>query len=289
MYRIIKDIELWLFGLKYSFFRRRYNSRHKEPLKLWYWRYGSENEAGNFGDEITKDIILKLFGYNSIWKPVNECEIIGAGSVIESTLNEASNNIINIWGSGFIIPGETYNTSNIKNIHFCAVRGHISRDRLGNPDIVTGDPGLLANIVYKRSSQRSEKIGVVVHYVDEDQLVVQRMKKDDRFIMIDPIDSPQNVVKKITECQLILSSSLHGLVFADSFGIPNAHIRLSDKVVGGNYKFRDYYSAIGITYHPADIEKLFDDDYLASLRKNYQPITGLCQIQRKLVRAFPYK
>lgn len=43
-------------------------------------------------------------------------------------------------------------------------------------------------------------------------------------------------------CKCILSSSLHGLIFADALGIPNRRIVLSDEIIGGDLKFDDYYS-----------------------------------------------
>ena len=289
MYKIIVDSWLYLLGLKFSFFRRRYNVRHKSPIKLWYWKHTTDSNIGNFGDEITKDIILKLFGYNSVWVKVDECELIGAGSVIESTIRDAGENRINIWGSGFIGPGENYRLSEIGNLNFRAVRGKISRERLGSSNIPLGDPGLLVNLVYKRSNRNDGKIGVVVHYVDEDLPIVKKIKSDDRFTVINPIDDPQNVAIKITACGLILSSSLHGLVFADSFGIANAHIKLSDNVVGGEYKFKDYYSALNRDYIPADINRIFDAKYLDKLRSTYRPVKNLRKVQRGLIKAFPYR
>jgi pyruvyltransferase len=43
---------------------------------------------------------------------------------------------------------------------------------------------------------------------------------------------------------MILSSSLHGLICADAYGIPNAWIWLSEKLRGGDFKFRDYRLSI---------------------------------------------
>ena len=64
------------------------------------------------------------------------------------------------------------------------------------------------------------------------------------------IVSPEDIDK----CDFILSSSLHGIIVADSFNIPNAWIYLTDKVIGKGFKFHDYFSAIGINHKPLNLD-----------------------------------
>lgn len=47
-------------------------------------------------------------------------------------------------------------------------------------------------------------------------------------------------------CKYIISSSLHGLICADSICIPNRWIKLSE-LLGSDFKFHDYYSVFDIT------------------------------------------
>jgi hypothetical protein len=53
------------------------------------------------------------------------------------------------------------------------------------------------------------------------------------------------VVEAITACHAILSSSLHGLIVAEAYGVPAAWMTITDKVKGGGFKFCDYYLATG--------------------------------------------
>jgi len=47
------------------------------------------------------------------------------------------------------------------------------------------------------------------------------------------------------KCRKIVSSSLHGIIIAETFGIPTAWLRCSDKIVGGEFKYHDYYLGSG--------------------------------------------
>ncbi len=39
---------------------------------------------------------------------------------------------------------------------------------------------------------------------------------------------------------------LHGLILADAYNIPSLRFTLSDKIIGGDFKYQDYYSGVGI-------------------------------------------
>jgi len=152
-----------------------------------------------------------------------------------------------------------------------------------------GDPGILANLIYPKSKKRTQKIGIVPHYVDEDLPIMKKLRKDRRFLIISPRQTPRKVAEQISSCRCIISSSLHGLIFADSYNIPNAHVIFSDKVIGGNYKFLDYCSGVGKNYQMILPEDIFDDECVRRVMRNYQPIKQKRRRQRALIRSFPYK
>ena len=52
-------------------------------------------------------------------------------------------------------------------------------------------------------------------------------------------------MRAVKSCDLIVSSSLHGLICADAYGVPNEWIQLSDDLIGGNFKFRDHMLSLG--------------------------------------------
>lgn len=283
--RLLVDQILWIRGLKKSYFTRRSNAS-KAPLKLFWWQE-TQNNIINFGDEITREIIQKTIGYQSLLTPVDQCEVIGAGSLLEIVAHRNPVNTISVWGSGYIgARGDSDDKQS--GLLFYAVRGEKTRERIGgDSSVALGDPGLLANIVYPKAAYVTNKIGIVVHYADRDLPIADKIRQDPRFIIISPLKSAEEVAKLITSCKFVFSSSLHGLIFADSYGVPNVHAKLSDRLTGGTYKFEDYYSATHREYKAADINKLFDDGYVQQLIVDYRPIQGLRALQRGLIRAFP--
>lgn len=89
--------------------------------------------------------------------------------------------------------------------------------------------------------------------------------------MIDVCDNPIKVLRQISECEVILSSAMHGLITADSLNIPNQWIRLSDKLTGQNYKFEDYYSVYNKTsVQPIDLRtSAITDLEVEQIKQNY--------------------
>lgn len=276
----------WTQGLCYSPFRRLMNVRKKALLLYWFVGYNYTEPFNNFGDEVSKDIIQELFGYNVESSSIDDCDLMCAGSIIEVGQSAKRHNKFYAWGSGFI--REDGNEKGLDKINFTAVRGQKSVSRL-KQELPTGDPGILANITYRVKRKKGKKIGVVIHYADMKLPLTKKFCKDKRFRVINPLDTPRSVINQMKDCRLVLSSSLHGLIFADSLGIPNAHIKISNNLTGGDYKFYDYCSGVGKKYKPADVERIFDDKYFDDLIERYQPIPNLKKKQKDLIKSFPYK
>lgn len=280
--KIFNELMHSSLGLKRNIALRRIN-RKKNAIKIYLWRSG-EVDHHNFGDEVTKDIIGNIFGYRYQLTDIDNCELVAAGSILEIVRDRLGDNNIKVWGSGMMwAHGEVAS----KNVDVRALRGYVTSARYGLK-CATGDPGILANVVYGKSKHKLRKIGLVAHYIDMDLPIVQKIIEDDRFILINPLGSPRQVAKDISACKAIASSSLHGLIFADSYGIPNMHVELSDRVAGGGYKFRDYYSGVGRQYLKLRSRDLLKDDILERIIENYDLPRDTLSIKRSLVKAFPY-
>jgi pyruvyltransferase len=210
-----------------------------------YW-YEAER---NFGD-LLNPMLLKHYGLTPIKTIGSNCEVVMVGSILDNLSAEFSGTIL---GSGLMYE---------KPCHFpkakiLGVRGKLTHELIGAPkNAIVGDPGLLISNFYSRSIGKKYILGLIPHYRDKSDIRLLKIKNryKNEVMIIDVQDDIEKVIEKINLCQFILSSALHGLVAADSLGIPNGWISLSTTVKGSGFKFRDYASAIDRTIYPNEID-----------------------------------
>jgi pyruvyltransferase len=152
-----------------------------------------------------------------------------------------------VWGAGFIsytVPIE----GRPREIH--AVRGWLSADRLQQagieaPDVV-GDAALLLPRFYTpKTTERRYSLGIIPHCFEWDEPFFVEARKWKDSLMIDITAGIEEVVDQINACDRIISSSLHGIICADSYGIPSLWLQASEKPAGDGFKFRDYFTSVG--------------------------------------------
>ena len=117
-------------------------------------------------------------------------------------------------------------------------------DNISPRPIALGDPGILAPALLDRTPRKKYVLGMIPHYRDASSPAVEQIRSLGASVRIIDVGwTPEEVATEIASCDAIISSSLHGLIFSDALGVPNAHIPLGGKLTGGLYKFHDYYSA----------------------------------------------
>lgn len=197
----------------------------------------------NFGDCLSP-YILKFYGLTPVYVPnMFRADIILAGSILQWLPRSYGGYIVGTGGDS-----QHYCFPNAKIL---AVRGKLTLANLGIFDssyIKLGDPGLLMAYVYPQQVKARYKLGVVPHFVDanEDFMKSWKSRFGSEVLFIDVLQSPYKVIQQIKQCQHIVSSSLHGLIIADAFHIPNMRIvsRKTMPTAFYDYKFGDYYSSL---------------------------------------------
>ena len=82
------------------------------------------------------------------------------------------------------------------------------------------------------------------------------------------LDKPKKFISDLSKCEVVISSAMHGLIAADSLGIPNARAIISNNITGGDYKYNDYYSLYGTRPRVLNI-----DDMMKISNKDIEQIT----------------
>lgn len=222
----------------------------------------------NWGDALSPVIVSLLSEKQVVHiEGLHHNRYLAIGSIL-GTANERAE----VWGSGFIRENELL-IGRPRAVH--AVRGPLSRESLLKQGVecpeVYGDPALLLPHFFNPDVPKHYAVGIIPHYVDKGHAWVEQFRRDPQVLILDIESGIQQFVQAVKSCEVIISSSLHGLICADAYGVPNAWIQLSENVVGGDYKFRDYRLSIGAgepsAIHVSEELKLVDVVAKAELRE----------------------
>lgn len=246
-----------------EFLRNKIDFLNPNPYKIFYIG-GKKNK--NAGDLFNINL-AKFFGLKHVKTKISNANCFFVGSILEFIVTPANSKLpkydVNkciIAGAGFIEKAK-FEEQLTKEVDIRALRGKLSKERLEkilNKEIncTLADPGILASVIFPCKSDKKYKLGIIPHFIDKKSAYLKNIHVENT-LLIDIEQEISEVLKQINECECIISSSLHGLIFSDSYNIPNQQMVLSDLIIGGEYKFKDYYSA-----YDMELPEIFD------LRKN---------------------
>ena len=201
-------------------------------VNMWWSQAPS---PGNFGDILSPFILNKL-GYTV---RIAHRDSSNKFMCIGSTAKFIKPNDV-VWGTGIMRDSDPIE----KNAKYLAVRGPLTGNKVGCN--VYGDPGLLCSYFWPISSSNKKPLGVIPHYVDYNKYNV------DGHDQINLLNSnPLNVIKEIVKYDSIVSSSLHGIIVAHSYGIPAGWWQPSNRLSGDGSKFEDYARSVDIKLEPS--------------------------------------
>lgn len=209
-----------------------------EGLPVCYWKKkGNEN----FGDAISSKLVERIVGRDVATAEtrvsMKQQKLLAIGSILI-----LANNDDVVWGTGMNGKRMDLALYNFTNLDVHAVRGPLTRQflltnfNIDCPEIY-GDPALLFPYLFpdfKKSSNPEYEYVVIPHYTEETMF-----PKDLYPNVVYPTEPWEDVIRKILNSKFVISSSLHGLVIADAYGIPARYLRVT-----GNepiYKYNDYY------------------------------------------------
>ncbi|MGN1202317.1 MAG: polysaccharide pyruvyl transferase family protein [Eubacterium sp.] len=263
--------------------KNRLTTANRVNLHRWLRDDGKEN-LGDYLSEVIVDYMLNRCGIDRNKHVKNTKHLYAVGSILHMGLQNAT-----VWGSGYKYditqnPVDTvYEKVNdkirrMRKLDIRCVRGPETRRvllKLGYkcPEVY-GDPAVLMPYIYKpENAHKTRKYSVIRHWRDNSEAdnTIQIMTTDYKSV-IDAIDSSE----------VIVSSSLHGIILAESYGVP-AVLYIPPECVGylDEFKYRDYYYSTGRYQFP--VAKSVKE----ALQTKPCELSDLKHLQENLLKTFP--
>lgn len=254
------------------------------PLKLniLYWK--EDDGQDNVGDLLSKIIVERTIDYLELKRNIRFGfrRLCAVGSV----MSFVGSGKTTIWGSG-LMTAESVKAikDRVKNavLDIRAVRGPLTHKTLIEAGVNSlsdissipyGDPAILMPLYYVPSIKKVKgKILIIPHHSRIDRY------KDKYANVIDTYTSDwEGFIDEIASSEKVISSSLHGIILAESYGIPA--IMLND-YPGSRFKYDDYYQSTGRSDYP--IVDVVEDGYSVDGDIN----RNLEVMQKRLLDSFP--
>ena len=259
---------------------------HLHDVKKTGWDYYDNGKYPvNLGDYLGKVIVdwmLEKKGLSLNDEVGGVKHLITVGSRGLKMFQDAT-----IWGTG-IYGGHTskwserFHRANHRHLDIRAVRGPLTREvylDLGHKcSEIYGDPAILMPLIYKPSNiQKTHEYMIIPQYTQETWL--RRYIKGEYVISMNS-DDYKDVIDKIVSCKYVISSSLHGIILAESYGVPA--IYFNGRPGRQQFKFKDYYLSTGRKDFPLVTS-------LVEAYDSYAPeLPDLSKLQKGLMDVFPY-
>lgn len=260
---------------------------------LFYW-----NRVKNFGDLLNIDLFKRVFNYEflSVDNPYR-ADAVAIGSLFQCFYKQKNINFdksqvepIKVYGTGFW-SSPSFDIEYIRNFDIKTVRGNLTKQYFiekGLAEISTpvGDYAIFAPLYFKKNIEKKYKLGILPHYKDlRSPIFFEIFKNNSKSTIINPMNEPDKVIEQILSCETLISSSLHGLIIADSFNIPNLWLEDDLKMdFEPQFKYIDYYSIYNNWTEFAPVRAIDfigkDTDYIIN---NYKvDYNNVKEIQKKL-------
>lgn len=239
----------------------------KNQVNLNYW-----DETKNLGDAICPVIVDYAAGQKGICRtqPVKSTKHLYAiGSVITAGCQDCT-----VWGSGILNLEKLQRVRNRK-LDVRAVRGPLTRLALMEygyevPEVY-GDPGMLLPLIYDPAVKKQYPVSLITH-MDEEVTA-----QDDIHRISIRTEDYRSFARQIKASELVISSSLHGIIFAEAYGVPAILLKPKCDL----FKYYDYY------YSTKRFDFPVAQTVAQALTMDAPPLPQLARMQEQLLSAFP--
>lgn len=247
----------------------------KGKINLEYW-----NQRVNLGDALAPVIyewMLQKNGLDANHKMKKTVHLLTVGSLLGMGNFDAV-----VWGTGFHTFGSIRSIVNkrfYRKYDVRAVRGPISAEVLKISGYecprIYGDPAILMPLIYHPGAQTKKyKYSTILHQDHKNVTLLE----DIHYIDV-TTDDYQRVITEILQSEIVISSSLHGIILAESYGVPA--VFLGKNMEYESIKFYDWY------YSTNRKNVLIADSVGEAVHMTPMKLPELGNMQKALMDSFP--
>lgn len=240
------------------------------------WIYGQ-----NFGDYLSVVVVGEMLRRVGVTDtiPQKNGRLLAIGSIIHF----AQDNDI-IWGSG--VNGKVdredhrFNSLDIRMLRGPRTKRFLEEIGIHVDCTVFGDPALLIPHLFPKLQYRPKKGKyIVIPNLNELEHVKKLVPSEVK--LVSPVGYWKKIVDEILTSDLVITSSLHGLILAEVFGVPVRFVH----PIGGEtlFKYEDYLEGTGRTM--SKIPQSFNDGFSLEMGVSFpKPEVD----PMRMVEAFPF-
>ena len=230
----------------------------------------------NFGDLLSPMIVQSLAG--STTRIATRRTLLALGSIMHFA---RTGDIV--WGSG--INGKIPESRlAFRSLDVRAVRGPLTRQLLISHGIscpeIYGDPALLLQSIIPLIPAFSVRKGLVIlpNYNDID--LYRKLEIPGDAVWLSPFALVREVVDSVRSAEMVVTSSLHGLILSEVFGTP-VRLVFPEGHRESPFKYEDYFEGTGRSMQPiqSDFRQAMRAGDFAPLHHDIAP----------LINAFPFE
>lgn len=282
LYLALWKIHSWLSSFYVPLFRNIFYPNGK-LAKIHYINLEWWNGKVNIGDQLAPviyDWMLMRKNVKPMWTK-RTIHLLTVGSILGIFFCDGI-----VWGSG-ILGFESmdfiHKHKRLIKYDIRAVRGPLTAHFLETQGYKTsnifGDPGILMPLIFTPSDCKKRYKVSIIHHISQ-MKDINKDIKGHHYIDVKTSDY-RKFITEICQSKLIISSSLHGIILAESYGIPA--IFLNEGVEKELFKYYDWYFSTG--RYNVIVTNSIDE----ALNVIPMPLPELDFMRKGLLDSFPYE
>ncbi len=262
----------FLYPVRNQFMLFNVTNRSKNNcVNLNYWL-----ESDNLGDTLSPLIVNYMLSLRNISTDVTvkgRKHLFAVGSVLTAGIQDCT-----VWGSGILNASLSYRLK-YRKMDVRSVRGPFTRIILADYGIhspeIYGDPAILLPEIYApKNIVKKYRYGLIMH---KDQVLKLSSTLPIHIIDICTSDY-ENFINEVVSCEIVISSSLHGIIIAESYGVNAILLKPTIDVL----KYYDWYYSTKRYVFPI-VNSI--EEAMATIPVGLPELQGL---RDELKKAFPY-